>query len=173
MPQFYALVFGLSRLAAVVAAAALIFMVGIIALEIVLRTIFSTSTFVTSEFVGYAMMICVIWSLGYVLEHGQLIRVNVLLQHLSPRTQNLLTAIAALVVCAGVSGLAWLYWVRTERAFERGTVSSSIAAVPTWIPEGIMMAGMAIFAVQLLAHALRQLTGHSSPAPHDPDALTE
>lgn len=173
MPQFYALIFGLSRMAAVLAAAALLFMVGIIALEIVLRTIFSTSTFVTSEFVGYAMMICVIWSLGYVLEHSQLIRVNVIMQHLSPRAQDLLTAIAAFVVCAGVSGLAWLYWVRTERAFQRGTVSSSIAAVPTWIPEGIMMVGMVLFAIQLLAHGLRHLTGHPSPAHHDPNALTE
>lgn len=107
MARFYASVFGVSQLAAIVAAAAMVFMVGIIALEIILRALFSTSTFVAPEFVGYAMMLCVIWSLGYVLESGQLIRVQLLLVHLPPRARDLLTAAAAFVVGCGTLGWRW------------------------------------------------------------------
>jgi len=57
-----------------------------------------------------------------------------------------------------------MYWTRAARAWQRGTVSSSIAAVPTWIPEAIMLTGLAIFTLQLFAYALRHLTGHASPA---------
>ena len=164
MARFYAFVFGVSRLAAVFAAASMVFMVGIIALEIVLRAVFSTSTFVTSEFVGYAMMLCVIWSLGYVLECGQLIRVHLLLAQLPPRARDLLTAAAAFGVGLGTLGLALVFWTRAARAYQRGTVSSSVAAVPTWIPETVMLIGLLVFALQLFAHGLRHVTGHPSPA---------
>ena len=164
MARFYAFAFGVSRLAAVAAAGAMVFMVGIIALEIILRALFSTSTFVTAEFVGYAMMLCVVWSLGYVLESGQLIRVQLLLTHLPPRARNLLTAGAAFAVGLGTVGLALVFWTRAARAYQRGTVSSSIAAVPTWIPETIMLIGLLVFAIQLFALGLRHVTGHPSPA---------
>ncbi|MCA0941704.1 TRAP transporter small permease [Yangia mangrovi] len=168
MTRFYSGVFALSRLAAVIAACALVYMVGHIAYEIILRSFFATSTFVLDEFVGYAISICVIWSLGYVLEHGDLIRVGLVLDRLPPRAQQLMTAGAALVACALSAGLAWMFWIRVARAWSRGTVSSSVAAVPTWIPEGALMLGLGLFALAALSHGLRHITGHPSPAPSTP-----
>lgn len=173
MSRFFAFVYGLSRGAAALAALALVAMVVLIAVEIALRALFSTSTFVVEEFVGYGLTICVIWSLGYVLEHDQLIRVNLLLGRLSPRMQDRLTALAAFVVGIAVAGLAWVFWLRMLRAWSRGTVSSSIAAVPGWIPEVALLLGLALFALQLFAHGLRHLLGQPSPAPHEDDAFTE
>lgn len=164
MNRFYAGVFALSRLAAGVAALAIVYMVGHIVLEIALRRLFATSTFVLNEFVGYAISVCVIWSLGYVLEQGDLIRVGLLIARLSERAQQLATAVAALVTCALSAGLAWMFWLRAARAWSRGTVSSSVAAVPTWIPEGAVMLGLCLFALAALAHGLRHITRHPSPA---------
>ncbi|SEK39865.1 TRAP transporter small permease subunit [Pacificibacter marinus] len=168
MARFYSNVFALSRLAAVIAACALVYMVSHIAYEIILRSFFATSTFVLDEFVGYAIGICIIWSLGYVLEHGDLIRVGLVLDRLPERAQQLLTAVSALVACALSVGLAWMFWIRVARAWSRGTVSSSVAAVPTWIPEGAIMVGLGVFALAAFAHGLRHITGHPSPAPHTP-----
>ncbi|OCX63801.1 hypothetical protein BFP70_11945 [Thioclava sp. SK-1] len=168
MSCFYSGVYLLSRLAAVIAACALVYMVGHIAYEIILRSLFATSTFVLDEFVGYAICICVVWSLGYVMEHGDLIRVGLVLDRLAIRAQDLLTAGAALVASAGSAGLAWMFWIRVARAWSRGTVSSSVAAVPTWIPEGAMMVGLCLFALAALSHGLRHITGHPSPAPQTP-----
>ncbi|WP_434288172.1 TRAP transporter small permease subunit [Celeribacter sp. SCSIO 80788] len=168
MTRFYAGVYAISRLAAVIAACALVYMVGHIAYEIVLRSVFSTSTFVLDEFVGYGISVCVIWSLGYVLEHGDLIRVGLVLDRLPQRAQELMTAGAALVACAMSAGLAWMFWIRVARAWSRGTVSSSVAAVPTWIPESAMMVGLILFSLAALSHGLRHITRHPSPAPHVP-----
>lgn len=167
MPQFYSFSYAISRMGAVVAAAALIFMVLIIALEITLRGVFSTSTFVMDEFVGYGVSVCVIWSLGYVLENSRLIRVNLLLPHLKPKAQDLLTAVSAFVTSAATIALITVFWARATRAYSRGTVSSSLAEVPTWIPETLMLIGLSIFALQLFAYGLRHLTGHPSPAPEE------
>jgi len=164
MERFYRLMFGVSRAAAITAAVAMVFMVAIIAWEIVLRWFFSTSTFVTAEFVGYAMMLCIIWSLAYALECGQLIRVQLLLTHLPKRAGDWLTAISALVVACAVLGLMFVYWTRATRAYQRGTVSSSVAAMPLWVVESIMLIGLAVFVAQLFAYALRHITGHPSPA---------
>lgn len=173
MAKFYSSIYGISCAAAVMSAASVVFMVGIIALEIVLRAVFSTSTFVTGEFVGYAMMICVLWSLGYALESGHLIRVHLLLSHVSVGISNLMTSLASFAVGAGSVWLAIIFWTRAARAWQRGTVSSSVAAVPTWIPEAILTVGLGLFALQAFAYCLRHLTGHPSPSTPDPEDITE
>lgn len=165
MARFYSAAYALSCVGAAVAAAALVFMVLMIALEITLRAVFSTSTFVMDEFVGYAVSICVIWSLGYVLENGRAIRVNLLLPHLKPRMADILTALSAFVTAFVTIALIAVFWTRAARSYSRGTVSSSLAQMPTWIPETAMIIGLGLFAFQLVAYGLRHLTGHASPAP--------
>jgi TRAP-type C4-dicarboxylate transport system permease small subunit len=164
MQKLYLFVFRISQVGSIIAAAALIYMVAHIAIEIVMRGVFASSTFTTYEFVGYAISICIVWSLGYALEHEQLIRVGIVLNRLPERMQQIMTSIAAFCVCAATIGLATVFWMRAARAYSRGTVSSSIAAVPTWIPESLMFAGLCMFALQLAAYGLRHLTGHASPS---------
>jgi TRAP-type C4-dicarboxylate transport system permease small subunit len=154
MARFQTFVFGLSRLAALVACLLLAGMVGLILYEIVLRSAFSTSTFVLSEFVGYAVSACTFLSLGYALEHGSLVRVNSFLAMLRGgylRAAEFLCAALALIV---VSVMIWFFWLRVIRHWTRGTVSSSIAQVPMWIPEGAVLLGLAVFWLQLVAYAL-------------------
>ncbi|MGY6410438.1 MAG: TRAP transporter small permease subunit [Alkalilacustris sp.] len=163
MDLFQRLVFALSRLGAGVACVLLAGMVALILYEIVLRAAFSSSTFVLSEFVGYAVAGCTFLSLGYALEHGSLIRVNVLLSRLRGGWLR-----AVEVVCAGLtmivlSVMIWFFWLRVTRHWTRGTTSGSVADVPMWIPEGVILVGMAIFWLQLLAYAARQITGHPPP----------
>jgi TRAP-type C4-dicarboxylate transport system permease small subunit len=123
---------------------------------------------VLDEFVGYGISICLFWSLGYALEHNDLIRIGLVIDRLPLRLQELLTAVAAMLTCLMASGLAWMFWIRVARAWKRGSVSSSIAAVPTWIPEGAMMVGLLFFALACLSYGLRHITRHPSPAPQAP-----
>ncbi|MCR4265566.1 TRAP transporter small permease subunit [Nitratireductor sp. ZSWI3] len=173
MQRFYRVAYFLSVCAATVAAAALVLMVAMIIYEIALRYFFSTSTFVLGEFVGYGVSICVLWSLGYTLEHNGLIRVNLLMQSLRPGWQRGLEVCAALATAAMTFGLALEFLKRAMRAWSRGTVSASLAEVPIWIPEGVVLVGLSLFTLQLVAHALRVAAGHPSPARIDPHVLTE
>lgn len=159
MVRFYSVAYAISCFGAAVAAAALVCMVLLIALEITLRGVFSTSTFIIDEFVGYAVSISVVWSLGYVLENNRLIRVNLMLPHLKQRIADALIGLSALLTCAATIALIGVFWARAARSYSRGTVSASIAQIPTWIPETLMIVGLGIFALQLVAHGLHHLTG--------------
>jgi TRAP-type C4-dicarboxylate transport system permease small subunit len=173
MPAFYRAAYALSQCAAIVAALALIWMVGHIALEIFLRFFFSTSTYVADEFVGYALAIATIWSLGYALEHDAMIRVDVLTSRLSERAERTFMSACAFVTAALISGLAWFFFERAVRMWMRGTTSASSARVPMWIVEGMITAGLAIFSLQLIAVGFRKLTGHPALAVRDPQDFAE
>lgn len=164
MARFYLYCYRLSQVGAALACVMLAYMVGHVIYEIVLRAVFHTSTFVVDEFVGYALTGFIFFSLGYALETDALIRVTVLTQHLPERVARWLLALCSFVSVALVVQLADSYWLRAMRAYKRGTVSSTIAAVPAWIPEAVILVGLSLFALQLLAFGLRHITGHPSPA---------
>jgi len=150
-------IFTLSRLAGGLAGVLLVGMVLHILLEIVLRAFFSTSTFVLDEFVGYGVAAITFLSLGYTLEHGALIRVNILLARARGPLQRILEVVAATCTLALLTFFGWFFWFRVARHLSRGTVSSSIAQVPMWIPEGLVLIGLGLFWLQMFAYLLRML----------------
>lgn len=152
-------IFGLSRGAAAIAAVLMVAMVLHILLEIVLRAFFSTSTYVLDEFVGYGVAAVTFFSLGYALENGALIRVNILLSRLHGWFRRCLEILAASVTLVLLTYFAWFFWIRFERNWERGSVSSSVAEVPVWIPEGLVLLGLLLFWLQMLAYLLRMILG--------------
>jgi TRAP-type C4-dicarboxylate transport system permease small subunit len=152
---------GLALAAAWAAALVLVGVIGHILVEIVLRAIFSSSTFVLDEFVGYGVAAATFLALPHALERGTLIRVNLLLAPLSDdglirRLIELLCILSTLWV---VGFVIRYFWRSVSRNWGRGTVSSSVAEVPLWIPEGLMLLGLAIFWLHLVVYLLRIGTG--------------
>lgn len=159
-----AAIFGLSRLAGGIAGLLLVGMVLHILTEIVLRAFFHTSTFVLDEFVGYGVAAITFLSLGYTLEHGALIRVNILLSRVQGWGRRLLEVIAASLTLGLLTFFGWFFWLRVSRHWVRDSVSSSIAQVPMWIPEGLVLLGLALFWLQMLAYLLRMLLAPADQA---------
>ncbi|MBT0963253.1 TRAP transporter small permease [Denitromonas sp. IR12] len=138
----------------------MVLVVALIMVEIVLRGAFATSTFIMDEFVGYGVAAITFLSLGYALESGSLIRVNVLLTHLGNGiVRRLVEAFCVGTTLALAVFIAWYFWKSVARSWARGSVSETVAQVPLWIPEGLVLIGLSIFALQLLAYLLRVLTG--------------
>jgi TRAP-type C4-dicarboxylate transport system permease small subunit len=154
---FQAAVSGISRGAAVVAAALLVLMVLHILLEIVLRSFFASSTFVLDELVGYGVAAMTFLALGYALEEGALIRVQLLLARSRPPARRGLEILATGLTLALSLFLVAHFWRSVSRNWSRGAVSQSIAEVPLWLPEGLVLLGLVLFALQLLAYLLRLL----------------
>ena len=157
MRVFQEVVFRISRGAAIVSAALLVLMVLHILTEIVLRSFFASSTFVLDEFVGYGVAAMTFLSLGYALEDGSLIRVQLLLTRSPPPARRGLEALCAALTLALSLFLIAHFWHSVSRNWSRGAVSQSIAEVPLWIPEGLVLLGLVLFALQLFAHLLRLL----------------
>ena len=159
MRAFQAAVFRASRISAQLAAVGLVYMVAHILYEIVLRTFFDSSTFVLDEFVGYGVAAVTFLALGFSLEEGSLIRVNMLLSVTRGKVRRTLEVFSAGTTLALICYITWYFLFSVKRNFIRGTTSESIAEVPLWIPEGLVLLGLAIFAVQLFAYLLRVITG--------------
>ena len=154
---FQILMYRLSQIAGITAGLILTFIVLFILTEIVLRTFLSSSTYVLDEFVGYALGALIFLSLGYTLENDQLIRVNLLLSKVTSRVRRLLEVIAATLTLVLSTFFAWFFWLRIERHWSRDIVSNTIAEVPMWIPESLLLVGIIIFWLQTLAYLLRML----------------
>ncbi len=159
MQKFYKAVFALSRLAAQLSGLILIGMVLHILVEIVLRSFFATSTYVLDEFIGYGVAAMTFLTLAYALEEGSLIRVNILLIRLHGGPRRAVEAICVASTLALAIYLGWYVLRNWHRDWVRGAVSPSIAEIPMWIPEGLVVVGYALFIMQLFAYLIRVLSG--------------
>ncbi|NSY41018.1 TRAP transporter small permease [Leisingera sp. ANG59] len=149
----------LNRLAGGISALILVYIFGHIIYEIILRSLFDSSTFVLDEFVGYAVAAMTFLSLGYALNAGSLIRVDLAVSRLRGRARRWaeLFCLAASFATSGYC--AW--WVGRDalRNWTRGSVSESIAEVPLWLPVGAVWLGLVLLMLQLLACFLRVAAG--------------
>lgn len=155
MVKFSKAVSGVANIAAIIA---LVFMFGHIVVEIFLRNVFSSSTFVLDEFVGYAVSGLTFLALGESLRTGVLIRVTLLHDNIGAKGGKILDIFALLsALSVGCFG-AWYIGKSVVRSFDRGTTSSSIAEVPQWIPEAFILVGLSVFVLQALSGLIERLT---------------
>ena len=99
--------------------------------------------------------------MGYALERGGLIRVNLLLKVLGETgIARRIVEVAGIVLTLAVIGFQIRYfWRSVARNWDRGAVSETVAEVPMWIPEGIMLVGLVVFWIHIAVYLLRVLTG--------------
>ncbi len=159
MKVFQHTIYTVSRYAAYVSAAICVSMLVLILVEIVLRSFFDTSTFLMDEFVGYGVGAMAFLALGYSLENGALIRVNLLLKRMSRRVRQSVEVFCTFATLIAMGVPIWFFWLSIMRHYKRGYTSGTYADVPAYIPESILLIGMMLFWVQLLAYGLRVLAG--------------
>lgn len=151
----------LSRLSAIAAGIILLAMTGHIIFEIILRVAFSTSTFILDEIVGYGVAATTFLAMGYALERGGLIRVNLLLKVLGETSfARRIVEVLGITLTLAVIGFQIRYlWRSVARNWDRGAVSETVAEIPLWIPEGLMLIGLIVFWLHIAVYLLRVFTG--------------
>ena len=152
-----------SKVAITLAALILVYAVSHILLETVLRSIFSTSTHVLDEFVGFAILSITFLSLAWTFRSGGMIRVTLLTDQLPLRAARYANATVSGVAGLLAMGLCVFFYRNFMKDLDRGAVSESVAEVPLWIPGLIVLAGASLLAAQLLLHAVRALLAESEP----------
>lgn len=151
----------LAFLAAISAGVLLSLMVGHVILEITLRSAFATSTFALDEFVGYGVAAVTFLSAGYAFQDNAFIRVGLALEaaRRADGMRRTLEFTCTLVTAATIWFVAWYFARSVGRHLDRGTVSETVAAVPLWIPEGLMLAGLLVLALRVTVYAVRVAVG--------------
>lgn len=133
----------------------LIYAVGHILLETVLRSVFDTSTHVLDEFIGFAVLSITFLSLSWTLRDGGMIRVNILTDRLSSGARRAIESAVALFATGLCAYFCTFLWHNFMKNWNRGAVSESVAEVPLWIPDLIVFIGACLLVLQLAATALR------------------
>ncbi len=155
--------FAISRACAYVSAFVCVAMVSHILLEITLRTFFQRSTYVMDEFVGYGVGVMGFLALGYALETGALIRVTLVLDRTVGVWRRVVEVLCGCLTLAAMAIPIWFFWASVQRSYTRGTRSATLADIPIWIPEGLLLLGMVVFWLQLLAYTVRAAVGRVGP----------
>ncbi|WP_170426411.1 TRAP transporter small permease subunit [Ruegeria arenilitoris] len=125
-----------------------------ILLEITLRALFSTSTHVLDEFAAYGIAAMTFLALAQALSSGSIIRVSLLFSKAPKQVQRLLELFAILTTLTVSCGIAWLVLRSITRNIKRGAVSETVAQVPLWIPEAVVLLGLSVFILTLLVRLL-------------------
>ncbi|MCS4504885.1 TRAP transporter small permease [Arhodomonas aquaeolei] len=112
-----------------------------------------------NELAGFCVAASAFLALAHTLNHGGHIRVRVVLEHLGGCAGRAVEA-AALVVALAMSAYASWWAVDLVRGSIRyGDVSPGLLAVPLWIPQTGMAAGLVVFTIALADNLLRVLRG--------------
>jgi TRAP-type C4-dicarboxylate transport system permease small subunit len=137
-------------------------MAGLVTLEVLLRWALNVSTQIADEWAGYLLLGASFLGLGYTARHDAFIRVELLMVRLDGRARRaarLVHLLAAALV--GAVLLVWL-WAQAEQSYRMGSRSIFVSRTSLWIPQGLMVLGVAIFMVQLVAEAVRLVRGESA-----------
>ncbi|MDF1609592.1 TRAP transporter small permease [Hoeflea sp. YIM 152468] len=103
-----------------------------------------------ADFAGYMLAASTFLALAYTLMRGGHIRVTMILNTV-PSAWRLLAELFCLAVCAAVAGLASFYMYRlVHESWEFGDMSSGIIAIPLFIPQSAVLAGLVILTMALV-----------------------
>lgn len=162
----------LALLSGFAGAATIVLMAAHIILEVVLRTIFSTSTFAAVEYVGYGLAATTSLSAAYAFQSGTHIRMNLLLTRIRHVWWRQMVEFAVAAVSSVAIWFVVIYFAKSvARHMEFGTVSATVTETPLWIPEGLMLVGLVVFALRLSSYAVTALVQDAlDPIVAHPDA---
>lgn len=141
-----------------ISAGLLVYIVGHISVEIVLRSFFDTSTYSMDEFVGYAIGGMTFLSLASTFKNRKHIRVSIMQSFVSGRLVIAIELICITFTFGIVLFLARFIWRTLARDFERGTVSPTLTETPIWLIDSAVFIGLVLLLSQLLASAYLAIT---------------
>ncbi|WP_320174351.1 TRAP transporter small permease subunit [Maridesulfovibrio sp.] len=150
------LIEGLSIGGAFLSAAGMIFIVCLVVIEIFLRSVLNTSTLVSSEYGGYALVYLILTGLAYTMKENGLIRINLLTSHFSENGKRIADIISGLIGAA-LTAFALNYTVQmVYETWDLEMTADTIAETPLWIPQLAIPVGLALLLLQIIAFIARR-----------------
>lgn len=139
----------ISSICALISGILLLFAIGLIGVEVVLRKIFSFSVGGADELSGYALALCISWSLGYALLHKAHIRIDILYCKLSDKLKSVLDIFSLFSLVAFMAPLTFFAFHVLNVSIERGATANTPLQTPMWIPQGLWFLGLLAFLVTI------------------------
>ncbi|MER0239236.1 TRAP transporter small permease [Fulvimarina sp. MAC8] len=165
---------GLYRLAGGLAAGLIAFICLIVSAQVVLNIVTRLGGTAVSytipsyaDFAGYCLAASSFLALAYTFTRDGHIRVMLVLDRLPGRAARLAAELFALLAC-GAATLFATYYIAllTAQSYRFGDKSTGIVAIPLWIPQSVVLLGLAILSIALLDSLVQTLrTGRPAIEP--------
>ncbi|MFV0384733.1 TRAP transporter small permease subunit [Paracoccus sp. (in: a-proteobacteria)] len=142
---------------------------GLVCAEVILRKAFGISTGGADELSGYALAIGTSWSAGFTLLNRAHVRVDAVYARMGERVRGGLDCLAIIAMTVFAVALAWFCLGVLRDSVALGARSATTLSVPLWIPQGLWVAGLLLFAATsllLTALAIPALLRHDSAGLH-------
>jgi len=146
----------ISNAAGVLSAVCVIAILIIVCAEVVLRQ-FKHSMLVTDEIAAYLNAAVVFLGLGYTLKNGGFIRVELLYDALPPALRQCAKWLFTLIAAVFVGMILYYATLHVLYAFEQDTRAISVLETPEWIPQSVMVLGLAVLFLQIIAFLVERV----------------
>lgn len=124
-----------------------------------------------NEIAGMCLAASTFFGLAYTFREGAHVRISLIVTHLPQRMQRWIELFNCVVALCIVCFAGWYMWDLAFQSYDFNDVSPGLMAIPFWIPQIGVAAGLSIFAIALLDETVWQLQGgrprYDGPAAQD------
>jgi TRAP-type C4-dicarboxylate transport system permease small subunit len=117
--------------------------------EILLRSVFNSTTEHSDELVGYLLVGVSFLSLALCQSRGAFHRVEMVQMRLGPRGQALSSLVFDVLSFAYIAVTGWYFVQFVMSSYRREAMASTVLATPLWIPESVMILGATMLLLAL------------------------
>lgn len=115
----------------------------------------------STEIAGFFMAGSSFFALAHTFKTGSHVRVTLLVQRMTGAPRRALEVWCCLASAAIVGGLAYYAGDLVVQSYRFGDISPGLLAIPFWIPQLAMAAGLTLLAVALVDEAIRVMRGET------------
>jgi TRAP-type C4-dicarboxylate transport system permease small subunit len=135
---------------AILACASIAAMSGIIVLEVILRTFFASTLYMTEEFSGYMVLAILALGVAYAREKNSLLTVDFLINMLSPEVRKKVDFVYGVVSLIFCILLDWYVIQLLMKSIERNIMAPTVFRTPLWIPQMLLPIGITLLCLVML-----------------------
>lgn len=153
----------LVRALALLAGAVLVLMVLLTVADVVMRYVFSAPIFGAQDLAELGLLVVVFLGMAHCGRSGGHIAIDIVSERLPRRVRQPVAAAMAAIGAAALLLLAWRSVIAGQRAADFG-VGSNLLGIPLAPFHGVIAFGAALYAMVLMAEAVRTLGGQRTGA---------
>ncbi len=158
MNKLLAFTEGLNRIGVWVGGTLLFLISFMIAVEVVLRKIFSISMGGADELSSYVLAISCSWAFGYALLRKAHIRIDVLYVRMPMKARFVFDFMSLFAFLVYLTPLVYFAFLVVQTSVIRSSTANTPLQTPLWIPQGLWFAGLVVFLFTVIVLLVTTIT---------------
>ena len=146
----------IALISAVVAGLIIVYMVGIITVDVIGRGLFSFTTLIADSSSGYALVGLTFLGLACTEVANKHVVVSILTRRLPPAMRKPLEVVILVVTIIFTGWLTWVFFEATRMNYVSNTVSIDPLHIHVWIPYSVGPVGTGMFTIVLLTRLIHK-----------------